>query len=265
MSKDHYDVLGVSSAATSDEIKRSYRKLAVLYHPDKNPDPKVAERFKEITDAYNTLSDQESRRRYDQRFSSAFEETFSKEPEVKHRDPRYRAKSRNDGDKWTMKELITIGVVYTRYCCYAGLFICTLLAIDYLLPYRTHNARITDIYSVRFRRGTAYSVVRTDSGKGLKMYDNAGCFRKGEPIVVKITWIYSIPMSASSPSTSTDIAECAVVKMGYLFRSQVFFPAILLVLSLLGSIRKVGMETNFNFGIGAGIFVLIHVYLLLSA
>ena len=65
--KDLYEILGVSKQATEDEIKKSYRKLALKYHPDKNPDDKGAEaKFKEAAEAYSVLSDQSKRSRYDQ-------------------------------------------------------------------------------------------------------------------------------------------------------------------------------------------------------
>ncbi len=65
--KDYYDILGVSRTASADEIKRSYRKLAQQYHPDKGGDP---ERFKEVNEAYQVLADPAKRARYDQ-FGSA--------------------------------------------------------------------------------------------------------------------------------------------------------------------------------------------------
>jgi molecular chaperone DnaJ len=64
---DYYAVLGVSASATQDEIKKQYRKLAAKYHPDKNQsDPKAADRFKEISEAYTTLGDPDKRKQYDQ-------------------------------------------------------------------------------------------------------------------------------------------------------------------------------------------------------
>ncbi|MDZ7797511.1 MAG: DnaJ domain-containing protein [Candidatus Marinimicrobia bacterium] len=67
MAKDYYDILGVSKSATPEELKKAYRKLAVKYHPDKNPDNKQAEeKFKEAAEAYSALSDPEKRKRYDQ-------------------------------------------------------------------------------------------------------------------------------------------------------------------------------------------------------
>ncbi len=66
MGKDYYEILGVSRSATADEIKKAYRKLALKYHPDRNPDDKEAEeRFKEAAEAYEVLGDAEKRQIYD--------------------------------------------------------------------------------------------------------------------------------------------------------------------------------------------------------
>ncbi len=71
--RDYYEVLGVSKTATADEIKSAYRKLAMKYHPDRNPGNKEAEeKFKEAAEAYDVLHDAEKRQRYDQFGHAAF-------------------------------------------------------------------------------------------------------------------------------------------------------------------------------------------------
>jgi molecular chaperone DnaJ len=72
--QDYYEVLGVSKSATQAEIKKAYRKMAIKYHPDKNPDDKEAEeKFKLCAEAYEVLSDEQKKARYDQFGHAAFE------------------------------------------------------------------------------------------------------------------------------------------------------------------------------------------------
>ena len=80
--RDYYDVLGVQKKATSQELKSAYRKLAKKYHPDTNPgDAKAEQMFKEVTEAYNVLSDDEKRKLYDQFGHAAFDGSMGSNPE----------------------------------------------------------------------------------------------------------------------------------------------------------------------------------------
>jgi len=65
--RDYYDILGVTKSSSADEIKKAYRKLAIKFHPDKNPGDKQAEdNFKEAAEAYDVLSNEDKKRKYDQ-------------------------------------------------------------------------------------------------------------------------------------------------------------------------------------------------------
>ena len=65
--RDYYEVLGVNKDASDDEIKKAYKKMAIKYHPDRNPgDKKAEEMFKEAAEAYDVLRDANKRRQYDQ-------------------------------------------------------------------------------------------------------------------------------------------------------------------------------------------------------
>jgi molecular chaperone DnaJ len=77
--RDYYEVLGVSKTASKDEIKDAYRKLALQYHPDRNKAPDAEEKFKEISEAYAVLSDDEKRTEYDQLGHAGFDQRYTAE------------------------------------------------------------------------------------------------------------------------------------------------------------------------------------------
>ncbi|MEM0123090.1 MAG: molecular chaperone DnaJ [Conexivisphaerales archaeon] len=77
--KDYYEILGVSKSASQEEIKNAYRKLALKYHPDVNKSRDAEEKFKEITEAYAVLSDQEKRKKYDMYGEEGIHAQYSEE------------------------------------------------------------------------------------------------------------------------------------------------------------------------------------------
>ena len=77
--RDYYDILGVEKNADKSEIKKAYRKLALKYHPDKNPSKEAEERFKEISEAYAVLSDAEKRSMYDRHGHAGIDQQYSYE------------------------------------------------------------------------------------------------------------------------------------------------------------------------------------------
>ncbi len=77
--RDYYEILGVEKKASADDIKSAYRKLAMQYHPDRNKAPDAEERFKEISEAYAVLSDQNKRQQYDQFGHAGIDMRYSQE------------------------------------------------------------------------------------------------------------------------------------------------------------------------------------------
>lgn len=87
MEEDYYKILGVEKSATEENIKKAYRKLAMKFHPDRNPGNKQAEeKFKKLSEAYAVLSDQEKRKQYDSFGSDAFRQRYSQEDIFKNFD-----------------------------------------------------------------------------------------------------------------------------------------------------------------------------------
>ncbi len=77
--RDYYEILGVDKKSSADDIKAAYRKLAMQYHPDRNKAPDAEEKFKEISEAYAVLSDQDKRQQYDQFGHSGIDMRYSQE------------------------------------------------------------------------------------------------------------------------------------------------------------------------------------------
>jgi molecular chaperone DnaJ len=77
--RDYYEVLGVAKNASKDQIKDAYRKLAMQFHPDRNKSPEAEERFKEISEAYAVLSDDQKRQQYDTLGHSGFDQQYTRE------------------------------------------------------------------------------------------------------------------------------------------------------------------------------------------
>jgi molecular chaperone DnaJ len=77
--RDYYDILGVAKTASKSDIKKSYRKLAMKYHPDKNKESGASEKFKEVSEAYAVLSDDKKRSQYDQFGHAGFDRMYSQE------------------------------------------------------------------------------------------------------------------------------------------------------------------------------------------
>lgn len=258
--KDYYTILGVPSSASHSEIKRAFRKLAIRYHPDKNPSAEATPLFHDINEAYDVLGDPEKRALYDNRLANPFAELVS-EPAPRHRDPAYRRRGGNQARRKSGPPasyiLMRDYLKYMLWISRTGLLVSTLFFVDYFLPYQHEEETITSISAVTLRREVAYHMIETASGRSIKLYDYAATnFRAGQSIRLSSTSIYGSVIFLS------DTAGTSRAKIAYLYRTLIFFPILLFVNSLLGLIFQKRVEFCFNLNVTA-FMLLIITYILL--
>src|SRR5688572_8813818 len=143
---DYYQVLGVRYSATHDEIKRAYRRLAVLYHPDKNPDPAAENMFKNINEAYDVLGDPVKKSKYDLRMQSPFSDIPYEGPR-RHRDPAYhseRPRVYRKGDRERLRDLMREYMPWAIRITMFSFAFSMLVLLDYVLPNRISHEKIIE-------------------------------------------------------------------------------------------------------------------------
>ena len=262
--KDYYTVLGVSKQATAQEIRRAYRKLAMQYHPDKNPDPAAREKITAINEAYDVLGDPEKRRAYDMRMTYGWQETVQPTPpSPAHRDPRYRGrrppssyKPSSQSDQYElMKQYLPVFIK----SCYAGVLLTVLLGIDRVLPFRVQQDEVAGIQAVVSLRshGYMYDILITSKGRKVVVYNlKAREFTRGQRVEIYSTFLMAIPMHMA------DLHETTIIPLGYIYRGVVFFPVILLLTSLGGLIFRRHVHFSFSLSIVSAILVILNLYII---
>jgi curved DNA-binding protein CbpA len=253
--KDYYSILGVHRNASEAEIKRAYRRLAVIYHPDKNKDPQAQEIFVAITEAYDVVGDPAKRQAYHQRMENPFAEVLVEEPIIRHRDPAYRRRRpvtsppppRTSEAAELMKEYLH----YFYWMSWVGLGIISLFFLDFLLPYSVKVEKVEDVSAVRFRRGIAYFNATTESGDRFKIYPDADLPAYNDATIRwSKTLIYGTAMWLEPPD-GTDRFELA-----YMYKSFIYIPLGLFITSLFAIFfRRRRVDLCFNFSFVSGVFI----------
>ncbi len=265
--KDYYKILRISRGASTEEIKRSFRRLAVLFHPDKNHSPEALQLFQEINEAYQVLSDPFSRRQYDDRGNASFVVSPSPEQPV-HRDPAYRRR-RPPGYKPPPRQpserlLMMIHFLkYLRTICFTGIICCGILAVDYSLPFRMSDEKVLSEsereYSWQFHH--VPNILVTDKKHQFEIPEGgAAHFPVGSTAHIYSSWLLHVLARVESQDRSYQIGNLPTIYSTFLF-----VPAILLFFCLVGLLLKEGIEFRFSWAIAILMFMLFNfIFLMVS-
>lgn len=259
---DYYQILGISPRATQLEVKRSYRRLAVQFHPDKNQSKESEERFKEISLAYEVLKDPEKRAQYD------ISLTFAPATTRAHRDPAYKSRQRayysQRVETKSSNELMAEYLPKFRWACWAGLVVCFMVGVDYFLPrsiYTEEIAEINRMYRTGRGGGTIYDHDELITKNGTVIYLNENdleYFKKSRSIVINQSALFKKIVTVATPDNTYRVGVAAV------YSGLLFIPVILLVASILGVTIRNSVEFPFNLTIVSSILLIIVCYLLIK-
>ena len=256
--KDYYQILGVPSNASGTDIKSAYRRLVRRFHPDINKNPDADQRIKEINEAYDVLSDPVKKHNYDTRSTRIYFEVAEQRPV--HRDPKYRRRSsarRGKSEQEILHEWMVSHQTIPKTISIGGLIFCSLLALDFLLPYRASQETIQKI---TFHKG-GIGVIHTNAGAYRLSSDNEVKFSTGEAIKILASPIFHVIRELENPmglrSSSLD--------RGNIYGNFIFGPITLIICSILERKTKWSVETKFNLAIvNFFVFILCVVFLMVS-
>lgn len=246
---DYYQILGVNHRASEAEIKRAYRRLAVSYHPDKNPDPLAENIFKEVNEAYDILSDPEKKRQYDLRLQNPFI-AWTQEPSTPyHRDRAYRPsrpKVHHKSEREKLRELMAEYLPAAQKIIFLSFTISICLLIDFVWPGRVNSEEINNTALRRtFSRNssTTWWVIETSGGHVVDLpFNVSDHFQPGQSVIMHSSFFLDIPTKVESKEHVVKIRKS-------IYGNFIFAPATLLIISALGMIFRKNIEYGFNFGV----------------
>jgi curved DNA-binding protein CbpA len=240
--KNYYFILGLNIYAREHEIKQAYRKLALQYHPDRNPSKEAEEIFKEVNEAYEILGDFQRKFEYDQLLIGV---PVSKP----HRDPRYRPRPpgayNRDSKK---KELLETMRSYLRYAIMVSrlaLLFAVVLIADYSLPPEKAKKEVLHLQSKREYRGARSYQLELEDGNTINLNRlTAQEFQRGSIITIYNSAWFSVPLKLENEKTQFKTKIPVSI-----YGNFIFMPLVLLITSLLGTFYWKGVEFRFNLGV----------------
>jgi curved DNA-binding protein CbpA len=255
--KDYYQILGVTPTATASDIKRAYRKLALIYHPDRNPDPAAEQFFKEVNEAYDVLSDVQQRSWYDFKQQTPQVESVIQQQPRKHRDPAYRRKYNPNvrpAHASSRAELIRKYHPYFKWTNWFGIFLMIVFAFDYTLPMSVYEEKITAI-KYAFEQGHGHDVLITNNHK-ISVGTHADDFYIGTPLKIEITPLLRVIRNITNTKTGSEFYPQNI------YSAAMFLPFLLFVSSILGLLVRNRIDHSFNISVTSGVLIIFVLYLI---
>jgi hypothetical protein len=262
--KDYYLIMGVARTASEREIKRTYRKLAVQYHPDKNPSPEAEEKFKEVNEAYMVLSDPEAKAAYDERLANpAFYSLKDAQPW--HRDPAYqRATSRRHPAGPSERTIFMQSMLkYSRMLFYFGCFWCSVLVVDYLMPSTVQDEVVTSDPTKLSRLVTRETVDLLVTDK--KHHFNVTLAEMKHFPTGSILHIHTSSLLSALVKVENHDSTFIVNNLATIYRNFSFAPIMLLITCTVGLIIRKGVEFHVNLGIVVFLLMILNIVFLFTS
>ncbi len=245
--KNYYFILGLNIYASETEIKHAYRKLALQFHPDRNPSGEAETIFKEINEAYEILGDSERKTSYDLLLRGVSPAApVNSRP---HRDPGYRPRPPGSFSRKSQKqELLEVMQDYLKYALIisrVALVFSILLAVDFLLPQKEEAREVLfTSYREEYRSGRSMQLNLQNDVVISLSHKDASKFEQGTKIVVHRSSVFDVPMFIENESNHF-IAKVPVSIYG----NFIFCPLVMIITSMFGSFYKKGIEFRFNLGV----------------
>ena len=258
--KDYYQVLRISRTANADEVRRAYRRLAVLFHPDKNTSNDALRLFQEINEAHEVLSDPVKRSNYDlllqggglRRGPEPVQQTWHRDPAYRRRQQAgYRPQKPGPSEKLlAMLHLLR----FLRTASLVGLSWCALLVIDYTLPFRESNEKVLPegYRSVSWQLHHEPNVIVTEKQHEFPVpFKGVAYFPVGSYAKVVTSRLLNVLVRVESGDGSYVVDSLASI-----YQNMMLVPIILLIVSAAGLLVKKGIEFRFNLLVSIGILLI---------
>lgn len=250
--KNYYFILGLNIYAHAQEVKRAYRKLALQYHPDRNPSAEAAAIFVEVNEAYEVLGDPQRKLEYDQLLQG----TAQPKPVYQTYDPRYRRRpatesaSKRKEALELMREYLKHAVMFSRL----ALLFSFVLITDYSLPTKPIREEILQVTPRRDSRYNQSAQLALEDGDVITLKSEAAReFQRGSILTIHSSSWFSVPVAIENEKT-----RYKAKVMVSIYGNFKFLPIVMLITSLLGTFWWKGVEFRFNLGVVSAILILLN-------